>query len=174
MEKNNNTISELEKIRIDCVYGKKKHYNARDRYASYHKRLGVTIVGLTAFIGTSVFMSISESGVYTARIITGIITVTVVVLAAFQTFLNYEKRALTHKVTADRYLYLMKRSQRMLAYHKDGNKTIDSLIEEIETISLEIAEIQKDEPEVTQKDYQKARDGVENSEEVYTDKEKKV
>jgi len=49
---NENTIQELGKIRIDCMYGKKKHCNARDRYAKYHLRIGIVIVIVTTIMGT--------------------------------------------------------------------------------------------------------------------------
>ena len=45
---------------------------------------------------------------------------------------------------------------------------------DIETICEEIKDIQKEEPEVSAKDYQKAREGIKDDEEVYTDKEKGI
>jgi hypothetical protein len=174
LEENKNTIEELKKIRIDCMYGKRKHYNARGRYVKYYKMMGLFIVGLTAFMGTSVFYSISENAILGARIITGIITVAVAVLAALQTFFNFEKESLRHKVVADKYLWLMKKSQRLISYYNDGNKTGDDIIKETEEICLEIKDIQKDEPEVSKKDYKKAKEGIKNGEEAYTEAEKEI
>ncbi|MDD5455113.1 MAG: SLATT domain-containing protein [Candidatus Ratteibacteria bacterium] len=174
MNENKHTIDELNKIRADCMYGKKKHYNARDRYGAYHKRMGIVIIGLTAFMGTSVFYSISESDILTARIIAGILTVSIAVLATLQTFLNFEKRALTHKIIADRYLWLMKKCQRLLSYCKDENKSVKEIIADIENIYEEIKDIQKEEPGVSAKDYQKARAGIKDDEEIYTNKEKEI
>jgi hypothetical protein len=168
------TLEELEKIRVDCMYGKKKHYNARDRYSRYHKRMGIAIVSLTALMGTSLFYTFSESELLFARIATGILTVMVAVFATLQTFFNFEKRALRHKMTADKYVSAMKKSQRLTSYYKDGNKTIDEVEKEIETLSQEIKYVQEDEPEVSPEDYHKARSGVKNGEEIYTDLEKKT
>lgn len=174
MEKDKHTIEELEKFRIDCMYGKKKHYNARDRYSRYHTRMGTAIIGLTAFMGTSIFYSLSDNKLLLARIVTGVTVVTIAVLAAIQTFLNYEKRALRHKVTADRYLWLMKEAQRLTSYYKDGNKTLDDVSKQIERLYQEVKDIQKDEPEVSPRDYQEARADVKNGEEIYADVERKV
>lgn len=167
------TLQELEKIRIDCMYGKKRHYNARDRHSKYHTRLGVAIVIITSFMGTSVFFSFSKNALLMVRVITGLLIVLDAVLAGLQTFFNFEKRALKHKVTAEKYLALMKESQRFISYHKDGNISIREIKEGIEKLSQEIQEIQKDEVETSSKDYEKAREGVKNGEEIYTRKEKK-
>jgi len=37
-------LAELNKLRVDCMLGKKKHYNARDRYSRRHTQVGVAIV----------------------------------------------------------------------------------------------------------------------------------
>ncbi len=174
MEKGINTIEELNKFRIDCMYGKKKHYNARDRVATYNRNMGIAIVVLTAIMGTSVYFALSKSDILLAQIIVGIFILLNAILVALQTYLKFEKQALRHKVTADRYLCLMKEAQRLLAYYKDGNKTLDEVQKELEKICQEVNDIQKDEPETSQGDYQKARDGVKDGEEVYSEKDKQV
>lgn len=172
MEKDKNTIEELNKFRIDCMYGKKKHYNARDRYAGYHKMMGIIIIILTTIMGTSVFYSLSKSELLSAQIVVVVFTVVIAVLTALQTYLNFEKAVLRNNVIADRYLWLMKEAQRLLAYYRDGSKSIEDVQKELERLSQEVKEIQKDEPETSQGDYQKARDGIKNGEEVYSEKER--
>lgn len=174
MEKGKNTIEELNKLRIDCMYGKKKHYEARGRYAGYHTKMGIFIVILTAIMGTSVYCSLSKSEILITQIIVGIFTVSIAVLTALQTYLNFEKRTLRHKVTADRYLWLMKKAQRLYSYYKDGSRTVDEVQKELDRMYQEVKDIQKDEPDTSQGDYQKARDGVENDEEVYSEKDKQL
>jgi len=167
-------IQELKGIRIDCMYGKKKHYNARDRYSKYHTRLGIAIIVITSFMGTSVFFSLSENALLHVRIITGLLIVLDAVLAGLQTFFNFEKRALEHKLTADKYLALMKKSQRFISYYKYGNTSMNEIKGEIERLSQEIQDIQKNEPEVSPRDYQKAKEGIKDGEEIYIDEEKKI
>lgn len=174
MEKGKNTIEELNRFRIDCMYGKKKHYNARDRVATYNKNMAIAIVVLTAIMGTSVYSALSNSDILLAKLIVVIFVVLNAILVALQTYLKFEKRALRHKVTADRYLCLMKEAQRLLSYYKDGNTSLDAVQKELEKMCQEVKDIQKDEPETSQGDYQKAQDGVKNGEEVYSEKEKKV
>jgi hypothetical protein len=156
------------------MYGKKKHYNARDRYTGYHTKMGIIIVVLAAIMGTSVYCSLSKSEILITQIIVGIFTVSIAVLTALQTYLNFEKRALRHKVTADRYLWLMKEAQRLYAYYKDGSRTIDKVQKELDRMYQEVKDIQKDEPDTSQGDYQKSQDGVENDEEVYSEKDKQL
>ena len=64
-----------------------------------------------------------------AKIIVGVFIVLNAILVALQAYLKFDKQALRHKVTADRYLCLMKEAQRLLAYHKDGNKELDEVQE---------------------------------------------
>lgn len=174
MENGKNTIEELNRFRIDCMYGKKKHYNARDRVATYSRNMGIAIVALSAIMGTSVYYALSNSDMILAKIIVGVFIVLNAILVALQAYLKFDKQALRHKVTADRYLCLMKEAQRLLAYHKDGNKELDEVQKELERMCQEAIDIQKDEPEISPRDYKKAQDGVKNGEEVYSEKEKKV
>lgn len=83
------TLAALNRLRVDCMLGKKKHYNARDRYRRRHTRLGVAVVVITSIMGTSVFASLSENALLGARIITGVLVVVAAVLAGLQTFFNF-------------------------------------------------------------------------------------
>jgi len=168
MEKGKNTIQEVDQFRIDCMYGKKKHYNASHRYASYHRFLGIVIVVLTTFMGTSVYYSLSASEVVSAKVVVGILTVLIAILVSLQTYFNFEKRALNHKVTADRYLWLMKEAKRLLSYYNDGSKTLDEVQKELERLSQKVMDIQRDEPVTSNKDYEDAKKGIANGEEEYS------
>ena len=165
------TSVELDKLRVDCLIGKKKHYNARDRYNRRHTQLGVAVVVITSIMGTSVFASLSEDALLGARIITGVLVVVAAVLAGLQTFFNFEKRSLNHKGTADRYLALMKKAQRLTAFCKDGTASAEDLKGELEAMSKEIEDIQRTELETSPGDYEKARKGVQEGEETYTERE---
>lgn len=136
--------------------------------------MGIAIVGLSAIMGTSVYYALSDSNILLVKIIIDIFIVLNAILVALQGYLKFEKQALRQKVVADRYLCLMKEAQRLLAYHKDGNKTLDEVQKELDRMSQEVKAIQKDEPETSQKDYKNAQNGVEMGEELYTKKEKKI
>lgn len=174
MEKDDNTIKELEKFRVDCMYGKKKHYNARDRYANYHRNLGIIIVILSAVMGTSIYAALANSHFLAAQVVVGVFTVAIAVLTALQTWFNFEKRALSHKATADKYLWLKKEAQRMLAYHRDGAKPMQQLQLDIERMAQAAQEIQKEALETSPGDYEKAKVGIEKGEEKYTEDEKEI
>jgi len=90
MEKGESTIEELNKFRIDCMYGKKKHSNARDRVATYNRNMGIAIVVLTAIMGTSVYSALSKSDILLAQIIVGIFILLNAILVALQTYLKFE------------------------------------------------------------------------------------
>ena len=108
-------------------------------------------------MGTSVYYALSNSDMILAKIIVGVFIVLNAILVALQAYLKFDKQALRHKVTADRYLCLMKEAQRLLAYHKDGNKELDEVQKELERMCQEAIDIQKDEPEISPRDYKRRK-----------------
>lgn len=166
-----NTIEELDNFKIDCMYGKKTHYNASQRYEKYHKKIGIAVVIMAAIMGTSVFYSISVSELLIARIVTGVFSVSIAVLVLLQTYFHYEKLASQHKSTGDKYLWLMKEAQRLLAYSNDGIITIEQVQKDLERLSQQVKEIQRDAPTASPKDYQESRKGVKDGEEFYSEEE---
>jgi len=169
MKKSNSgrAIDELGKIHIDCMIGKKKHYNARGRYSSYHKKLGVSIIILSAVMGASVYKNISEIELNWLQVITGLLAVVIAVLAALQTYFNYENRAHRHQIIANKYLALMKEAQQFIAYFSDGIKTTDDVILEIKRLNQEIVNLHQDEPGTSKKDFDIALEGIKRGEENY-------
>ena len=161
-----NTLKELENFHIDCIYGKKKHYNARDRLRAASRRLGNWIIGFSAATGTSAFATLA--GVWDwLKIATAMLSVPTAVLAAIQKNQNFHEQAERHHVAANQYLVLAKEAQRWIAYANDGNITAEEIRDHLEKMSLKAAEIQKVEPETLPKDYELARKGVDQGEEEY-------
>jgi hypothetical protein len=86
------------------------HFRWADRYGKRHVVLGLIVVGITGFIGSSVFTSLQDRGVSTAaRLLVGSISVIAALLASVQTFLKYAERAEKHRVAAVRYGALRRR-----------------------------------------------------------------
>jgi hypothetical protein len=77
------------------------HYSIAARLGRYNVRLGVPVVVLTTFDGTSVFATLQEQVNVGLRIGNGIISVLAGVLASLQTFMRFTERAsLPRKSTA--------------------------------------------------------------------------
>lgn len=79
------------------------HYQMADRAQTWNLRLGIPVVILTSFVGTSVFATLNKTVDPKIRIIVGSVSVFAAVLASLQTFLRYAERAERHRVAANRY-----------------------------------------------------------------------
>ena len=80
------------------------HYDMADRLNRRARWLGVSVIGITSLIGTSVFLSLVTTAVSSAlRLIVGMTSVVAAVLAALQTFLRYAERAEQHRAAGARY-----------------------------------------------------------------------
>jgi hypothetical protein len=79
------------------------HYHLADRLATYSTRLGIPVVILTSFVGTSLFASVNQQVGTNVKIAGGLISVAAAVLASLMTFLRFPERAEKHRVAAARY-----------------------------------------------------------------------
>ncbi|MGH2636979.1 MAG: SLATT domain-containing protein [Actinomycetota bacterium] len=65
--------------------------------------LGIPVVILTSFVGTSLFASVNQQVGTNVKIAGGLISVVAAVLASLMTFLRFPERAEKHRVAAARY-----------------------------------------------------------------------
>ena len=79
--------------------------------------LGVPVVILTTFIGTSVFATLQDEIDTSLKILVGVISVTAAVLASLQTFLRFGERAEKHRVAGESWAALRREIDEMLALH---------------------------------------------------------
>ena len=82
------TIRAVESLRIDALYGKKKHFNAADRKERYNAYIGIFLILANAVIASNlVYMLVSE--IHTFGVIIGVVGLIATVLAVVQSFFNY-------------------------------------------------------------------------------------
>jgi hypothetical protein len=82
------------------------HYRIADRLHNLNIRLGLPVVILTSFIGTSLFATVNQNVSGLVKIAGGLISVLAALLASLQTFLRYAERSERHRVAAARYAAL--------------------------------------------------------------------
>jgi hypothetical protein len=81
-----------------------RHYTMADRLATRGKRLGLSVIGITAITGTSAFLSLVAKAVSPElHIAIGMTSISAAVLASLQTFLRYSERAELHRRAGARY-----------------------------------------------------------------------
>lgn len=167
------TVKQIKKIRVDALFGKKKHFNAADRKEKFNNRVGTAIVILNVLTGSVFFYLIFENDTDFAKYIGAFITVIAVVLSATRDYFNLCPQIDGHRNLANRYLSLAKKCNRVDAYILDGVLSEEDIIGKIEELSSEIAEINLDANSfpTNKDDFSKAQKGFQAGEELYTEEE---
>ena len=105
-------------IRIRATH--KGHYKDAAALMVRQRILGISVVLLTSFVGTGLFVSLTTSALNENYVlIGGLISATASILAALQTYLNYPERQTTHLIAATQLSSLKKRIEEKLATEED-------------------------------------------------------
>ncbi len=117
------------------------HSKAASYYSRQHKLFGVVVIALTTIVGTTTFTSLETSLSTSAQILVGMVSVTAVVFASLQTFLNYDGIAEKHRVAALKYGALRRKLETSLAMDPADtaalNQFAESFRKEWDTIDSE-------------------------------------
>lgn len=164
------TIAVIKRIKVDALYGKKKHFNAADRKEKYHYWIGIPLLILNIISGSILFYVLTDGIDGWVKFIPLVITLITAILSGFQTFLNHEKKVEGHRRVGNKYLAILKKSKRLESYLNDNVllneeivKRLDNLSEEIDNVNIE-AEMFS----TNQQDYDNAKKGIQDGEETYT------
>jgi len=170
------TEQKLKRIRIDCLYGKKKHFNAADRKETYHYWIGIPLTVINILTATVLFFVLTDGAKDWVKYIPLFLAFFASFLSGFQTYFNFNKQTEGHRRIANRYLALMKKAERLQGYINDKIISNEELTKQFELISSEADNINRDAEQfpTSQKDYDKAKEGVKNGEEEYTEQELKL
>lgn len=167
------TEEKIKRIKVDCLYGKKKHFNAADRKEKYHYGIGVPLTIITILTTTILFYVLTDGATNWIKYVPLVLAFAASFLSGFQTYFNFNKQVEGHRRVATKYLALLKRADRLQGYIKDKLITPEELIKQFEILAAEADIINKEaEPFPTSNsDYAKAQKGIESGEEEYTSKE---
>lgn len=171
-----NTKERLKKLKVDCIYGKKKHFNAADRKQKYHIWLGISLIVINVVMGATLFITLFEKMGEWGKYAPLILAFVAALLSAFQTFFNYGKKVEEHRRVANDYLAIMKKCERLEGYIDDGLLTDKELAARMEELGDLAESVNKSAESLStsQKDYLKAAKGIEAGEESYTAEEMKL
>ncbi|MCI5058157.1 MAG: SLATT domain-containing protein [Flavobacteriales bacterium] len=170
------TRKKIKRIRVDALYGKKKHFNAADRKEKYHKLIGIPLILINVLTGSALFYLLTDGASESAKYISLGLALLASFLSAFQTFFNYSKQVEGHRRVANNYLAIMKKSERLIAYLNDGLIDDKRLVEGLESIGEGIDLVNKEAESfpTSSKDYQLAKQGISEGEENYTETELEI
>lgn len=169
----NNTKDKLRKIKVDALYGKKKHFNSADRKEKNHYRIGVPLVVINILTGSILFYVITDGATNWVKYVPIVLALVAALLSGFQTYLNLQKRVEGHRRIGNKYLAIVKKCDRLQGYFADNAIANEDLISRIENIAAEIeaVNLEAETYPTNNSDYELAKKGIENGEEEYTEKE---
>lgn len=148
--------AELTRIEEDCIHSGKAQFNAGVRWSRYHLWLGVPSVILSALAGTAFFQDQSE--------IAGAMSTIVTILTALMTFLKPSERASSHKSSGDQYLTLRNDARVLRTIKLDVACDEAAAVANLDEITKRRNELNQASAQVSHKDFELARKGIEEGE----------
>jgi len=167
------TTEKIRRIKVDSMYGKKKHFNAADRKQKYHYWIGIPLITLNTITSGTLLANLENTETWVKHL-PAILAFLAALLAVYQTFFNFSKQVEGHRNVASDYLALMKKCDRVQGYIADKAISQDMIMEMVEDLGSEAARINKAAAayHVSNKDYKLAEKGIkEDGEEEYTEQE---
>jgi len=155
-ELNLNLIVQLREIHCDSKIGKSRHFIAADRKAKYHKRIGLAVIVISVFIGSTVIKLITNDALRDLTLaISGFLAAS---LAAMQTFFNYSKEIENHRKTGNLYLEITRDCDNIISKYNDGFIVKEQCQHEFEKVLERYKKTNKEEEVCpnSDSDYQKA------------------
>lgn len=116
------------------------HYEAAKYYSRYNQWLGIPVVVLSTFVGTSVFAALGQSIDIRVQIVVGLCSVAAAMLAGVQTFFRFAERAEKHRAVAVQYAALNREIEELLAFGGEASR------EYISALRKRIDDLGKDAP----------------------------
>lgn len=163
----NNLTTEIKKLRLNAILGKKKHYNASDRKRKAHHCLSYSVLMLNIITGSILF------GVFKDNLwehTPAVFALMSAILIGTEEYFKFGKHSVEHQAVGGRYLGLVRECSSLIALQCDGHLTDADL-------KLRFSELQKSLTEIdisansyptTREDYEESRKGLNDGEEQYT------
>lgn len=166
-------IKEIDKLEIDALYGKKKHFNASNRKHRYLRFLGVAVILINVFLGSVFFSFLTTAIPALAKWLGAFAALIAVSLSSLQTFFNLQKQIEGHTRVANKYLSIAKASRRTKAYFLAKTISKAEFAKKIEALANQYEDTNREAVpyNINAKDYNKAQKGFKVGEESYNDDE---
>lgn len=168
-----NTIGQLKKLKVTCLYEKKKHFNAAARKSKYNLLIGIPLISLTVISSSVLLYAVVSNASGWAKYVPLSLSFVSAFLSSIQTFFNFSKQVEGHKSIGNGYLSAMKECELFYAFYKDRQITDKDFKEKVLELHNKIQQINKDAENYStnQKDYGKTKEGILSGEETYTPEE---
>lgn len=111
------------------------HYESAKFYETLNYWLGIPVILLSAFVGTSVFATLGQSINPIVQITIGLLSISTAALASLQTFLKFSEKAESCRFSGATYGALRREIQEMLVFNDFDRKHIASVRERINDLA---------------------------------------
>lgn len=167
------TKAQIQQLKVDALYGKKKHFNAADRKRRARLWLNLPVVVINTVLGSLLMTILEESSPDVFKWIAATLAIAAAILSAVSTFLDLAKQVEGHRRVGNKYLAVAKQSQRLLAYEADGLIDNAEMVKRLEHLadSNDEANREAEAFHTTESDFKKAQLGMQAGEEDYLDNE---
>ncbi len=150
---------ECLRIEEDAIHSSKGHYNASDYFGKIHYFIGIPMAIVSAWAGVDVFNNNADLAGYLALL--------VATLAALQTFLNANDKAVRHKNSGDEFSTL-KNQTRLLREVEINTLPEQDTIEQIKLLSLKRDELNRISLQIPKYAFNKAKKGIDEGQADYS------
>lgn len=133
------------------------HYALATDLHRHNIWLGIPVVALATFVGTSVFATLQEDVRTDLRILVGSISVLAAVLASLQTFLRFQERAEKHRAAAELWAAIRREIDQMLALHPDYLAERSDPKAYLDELRRRMDEVSAQSPEIGEREWSRYR-----------------
>ena len=163
----------LEQFKVDAIYGKKKHYNASDRKRKYYKVTSTGQIIINTCTGAALFPIVFGEGNKIAEVLALVFTIVATILSAMQKVYDFEKQAQGNAKVGDIYLEISKLIKMTLCMIEDNVLSKEDVTARVDEIRKNLDQANKlgSQFPLSKQDFKKARKGVKEGEEKYTEEE---
>lgn len=153
--------NEAGRIEEDAIHSAKGHFNAAAGWKRVHYWIGIPATIFAAIAGAS---ALSQFSYHAA--IAGTLSIIVAALSAISTFINPNQKSEMHHSAGTSFNSVKNRAR---IFHKIELQQLDekSATQELNKLSAERDELNKKSPQIPNKAFRKAREGVSQGEATY-------
>jgi hypothetical protein len=109
MQSQDNLLLAVKRYRHNAAVVSRAHFMAWERCSRWNRYFGISVVIMTALVGTAIFGTLQQNPELYWRILAGGISILATVFAALQTYLNFSEQAEKHKEAGNSYAELRRK-----------------------------------------------------------------
>jgi hypothetical protein len=156
-------IKESQRMEESLLYSSKGHFAAAHFWQSFHLKIGVPMVILSAILGVAAFADFDPK-----HIVAGIFSIIVVALSSVMTFLNPNEKATGHLNAGNNHDSLMNSIRIFWSIDCWRDESEQVLTERLKYFSEQKAKLNQSSPQIPRWAYKTAKKGIHNGEGKYS------